>query len=832
MRLPRLCFFALVMVVGGCAPKAPPISNQASEHPKYPLLNWQVLGPFNLAPREGARNFTGETDESTLSPSASTFYSELVPTGRLKWKSFASRGSKIDYEFDNVDWHALQSEHGRPGVFGMSYLYTELALDEARTLQISLKGVPEFYINGQLWFGEAYQFSDQRIPIPFKAGLNRILLKVPNFGPKLSFQFQIDEPTSAVSVLSSITAPDVIECPADYWLSLPLTNNTSSWLRNISARTASNLWRLESWPLDIAPHSVGVAKLKLHCKEWPDGDKFSIPISIESSGKKLLMSYEISLQRKDRTKDHIVTFVSELDNSVQYYAIKPPSLPQDGEKSSLIIGLHGASVEARSAMRSYSHKPRAFTVLPTNRRPHGFAWQGIGRLDALEVLANVQDNFNIDKDRIHLTGHSMGGQGAWHIATHHPDRFASIVPAAAWTSLSRYLSDHLNVASTYASPQIESYFRRVTASKDHMRFLTNARSLPVLMLHALGDEVVSAFHSRLYQRMFDLAGGQSSILELESKEHWCHQVSAFESEGYACVNPPQADEFFERHTRPSSPPRDLKLKIWDLSAERNFWWLTLLSQERVFSETEVNATWNDSNHLIIETTNLKAFEVRLHSGWALNKIVWNDNEIEFEVVEEEGRRLVRVGKIDSKRIGDMAGGPEQVFYRPAIIVYGDSTDLHTARLLNHLYWRAANASLPIYSSREVSAELLQEYNLILIADHQDPLMKRLLNSTPFRVEQEAITWEGGSVSGSLGFVTGYPSPWSERQRVLALTTTNSRMKDKLLFFRPFSNRSGLGLPDFMAFDSNVTHKLMGGVRLAGFYSNDWGLDNHDYTVVD
>jgi predicted peptidase len=48
------------------------------------------------------------------------------------------------------------------------------------------------------------------------------------------------------------------------------------------------------------------------------------------------------------------------------------------------------------------------------------------RLDAL--LEEVQEEHRVDPDRIYLTGLSMGGYGAWHLAMEFPHRFAALAP--------------------------------------------------------------------------------------------------------------------------------------------------------------------------------------------------------------------------------------------------------------------------------------------------------------------------------------------------------------------------------------------------------------------
>lgn len=46
----------------------------------------------------------------------------------------------------------------------------------------------------------------------------------------------------------------------------------------------------------------------------------------------------------------------------------------------------------------------------------------------LELLAHIKKTYNIDEDRIYLTGLSMGGFGSWRLAADHPEMFAAVAP--------------------------------------------------------------------------------------------------------------------------------------------------------------------------------------------------------------------------------------------------------------------------------------------------------------------------------------------------------------------------------------------------------------------
>jgi len=68
-----------------------------------------------------------------------------------------------------------------------------------------------------------------------------------------------------------------------------------------------------------------------------------------------------------------------------------------------------------------------FIVVSPQAFPGGTWWteDALPILDAL--LGDVLETYRADPDRVYLTGLSMGGYGAWYLATTYPDRFAAMV---------------------------------------------------------------------------------------------------------------------------------------------------------------------------------------------------------------------------------------------------------------------------------------------------------------------------------------------------------------------------------------------------------------------
>jgi dienelactone hydrolase len=62
-------------------------------------------------------------------------------------------------------------------------------------------------------------------------------------------------------------------------------------------------------------------------------------------------------------------------------------------------------------------------VVPLGRGPAGF-YSDISERDVLDVMADVEANYPVDRDRVYSGGYSMGGYGTLRMATTYPDRFA------------------------------------------------------------------------------------------------------------------------------------------------------------------------------------------------------------------------------------------------------------------------------------------------------------------------------------------------------------------------------------------------------------------------
>lgn len=122
---------------------------------------------------------------------------------------------------------------------------------------------------------------------------------------------------------------------------------------------------------------------------------------------------------------------------LDYLLYLPPDYAKDADKKwPLIVFLHGSGERGTDVQLVKKHGPPKIVedkdsplgarfVVISPQCPPKEHWN-VEELNGL--LDSILDKYHIDKDRIYLTGLSMGGFGTWTWAEHDPQRFAAIAP--------------------------------------------------------------------------------------------------------------------------------------------------------------------------------------------------------------------------------------------------------------------------------------------------------------------------------------------------------------------------------------------------------------------
>lgn len=121
-----------------------------------------------------------------------------------------------------------------------------------------------------------------------------------------------------------------------------------------------------------------------------------------------------------------------------YWTLLPDGYGKEQGSWPAILFLHGAGERGNDLdlIKKYgppriAEESRNFPLIVIAPQcPRNKVWAN-DQLTAL--LDEAIDQYEIDRDRIYLTGISMGGAGVWKLASAHPDRFAAIAPICGYS---------------------------------------------------------------------------------------------------------------------------------------------------------------------------------------------------------------------------------------------------------------------------------------------------------------------------------------------------------------------------------------------------------------
>lgn len=112
--------------------------------------------------------------------------------------------------------------------------------------------------------------------------------------------------------------------------------------------------------------------------------------------------------------------------------------PQKSEKLPLIVFLHGAGERGNGTtelekvkthgLPKYLNSGKEYpAIVLAPQCPEGRVWNNL--IFALkELIDTVIENYNVDTDKISITGISMGGFGTWEMGISYPELFSAMAP--------------------------------------------------------------------------------------------------------------------------------------------------------------------------------------------------------------------------------------------------------------------------------------------------------------------------------------------------------------------------------------------------------------------
>ncbi|MCK4630303.1 MAG: prolyl oligopeptidase family serine peptidase [Bacteroidales bacterium] len=147
----------------------------------------------------------------------------------------------------------------------------------------------------------------------------------------------------------------------------------------------------------------------------------------------LLVSCNGEKEMKEQTDTQLAkVFISEETNDTVHYWFYLPEDYYENEATPLIIFLHGAGERGDNLSLVKKHGPakilenESMTFIVISPQCPEEQWWDIELLNAL--VEKIIDGYNVDRQRVYLTGLSMGGYGTWALSIAYPEKFAAIAP--------------------------------------------------------------------------------------------------------------------------------------------------------------------------------------------------------------------------------------------------------------------------------------------------------------------------------------------------------------------------------------------------------------------
>ena len=733
---------------------------------------------------------------------------------------------------------------------GGGYLYLSYVSDRERTALLNVSGDAALFFNGIPHAGDPYGSGWLYIPVRLKKGLNECYIRPSGpvtaslIFPDKEMQLNIEDPTLPV-VETGRAGNDTLHG------AVVVINGSAKAVKGLRITTVLEGKSCVSELPVIPAMSSRKVPFAFNASALMAKGHFKATLFLAQKDKTIDQK-ELMIETAGAGEQYSATFISNIDGSLQYYAVTPqrtseaapPLTTTAGAAGSsvgraLFLSVHGAGVEAIGQARAYQSKDWGTLVAATNRRPRGFNWEDWGRLDALEVLALAKQRYQPDPQHIYLTGHSMGGHGTWFLGATYPDKWAAIGACSGYPTLKEYGS-HDGVVPDSGLTPVERLLLRASNQSDVIRIATNYKSLGVYILHGDSDKVVSVKYARQMRQLLGAFQTDLSYYEYPGGEHWF---------GNQCVDWQPLFDFFKWHSRkPDSLVNHIDFMTASPGISASCYWASVQQQLHplVYSHLQLNRDLG--LHTITGTTeNIRLLGLSLtgfHAGTKVSISLDSLGPIEVTATGSSDSLWLLKGQAgwtlatrpDGREKNPQRYGTiKDAFNNRMVFVYGTSGSkeekdwsYNKARYDAETWYYRGNGAVDIISDKEYSLSEYAGRGVILFGNASTNMAwKLLLEDCPIRMERGRIsagskTWEGDD----LGACFVWPLPNSPVASVTVIGGTGLKGMEAANANQYFAGASGF--PDFMIFGLDMLQTNSAGVRLSGFFDNDWKLKDSEW----
>jgi poly(3-hydroxybutyrate) depolymerase len=722
---------------------------------------------------------------------------------------------------DPLVWRPIEAgENGRfadPALrFGWGHATVER--EAAGVMLLDARGHRRVYVNGVPRGGDLYDLGILRLPVKLEPGPNQLLFR----GSRGGLSAKLVEPPAPVYLETlDRTLPDVLRGSTQTLrLGIRVGNATEEWQEGLSvaahvrgeeSRTVSGLPTLP--PLSQRQVTVSVVP-----PEEPGKGPLPIRLELRAADGTTLHGDSFELAVKDPGGKHKRTFASLVDDSVQYFAVTPPS--EELEHPALFLSLHGASVQATNQAYSYAPKDWGVVVAPTNRRPFGFDWEDWGRYDALEVFALARELYDTDPRRQYLTGHSMGGHGTWNLGAHLPGTFAAIAPSAGWRDFWSYAGK----PEENPDPVLELIDDAANASRT-LLLEENYLHAGVYVLHGDADDNVPVSQARFMRERLAAFHPNWAYYERAGAGHWW---------GNECMDWPPLFRFLRDNVTPESVDAVSFVTV-NPAINATCHWVTIHAQERSMEPSQVDARLDrEAGKLTATLDNVACvrFDLPDVGHFELNgsEYMTTPHGGPSYFTREDGEWIPAERPNDGLKSPRRAGPFKDAFRRDMTFVVGTHGSAERTRLLyakarldSEIFGYRGNGAVSIVGDADYDPAVYG--NVILYGNADDnAAWATLLADSPVQVRDGGLAVGERTVAGD-DLAVLFVWPWrSSPERLVAAIAPTGDVGARLAATLPYFV-SGLGYPDWTVVGAEMLEVGAAGIRAAGYFGPYWDLES-------
>ncbi len=487
-------------------------------------------------------------------------------------------------------------------------------------------------------------------------------------------------------------------------------------------------------------------------------------------------------------RKQIHAYRSEIDGAVLPYGVTLPENYDPSKPTRLYVWLHGRQNNTTEAEFIYGFLNRrgATNVADQGQiqldcfgRINGAGWHWAGEMDVFESIAAVKKRFNIDDKRVMIRGFSQGGEGAWHISLHHPDRFAAAEIGAGTVS-----------RTAQQRPDLKPYqLSTLRIWENISEWALNIYNLPLAGHDGENDpgQLESSLRARaqLEKEGFPSQGDPDYLRSQGAPGLW--MVSKATGHGTSPLVRQRLDAFLKEHgDKGQSSPDHIRFLTYTTRYNRDYW-VSLDGLEKHYERAEVDAQrTSDGASYDIKTKNLT--RLVLHETEHAREITIDGQNLRVKAgpaitLDRNGSKW-KVAKNGRERglhkTHALQGPIDDAFLDPFLMVRPTGTPwskevndqaLRTMARFDQLWGKFFRGHPFVKDDKDVTEADFAKYHMVLFGDPgSNKWIAKMNGKLPFKWTKESVTLGGQTFPSKESFpALIYPNPLNPAKYVVLNT---------------------------------------------------------------